>query len=338
MKINEKVKKSLVLLSLLLSSMFLLFLFSAKNSSQSSTNSSLQSFFVSFPFSLPEKSKPTPSPVPNPDTILFGGDMMFDRDIRVKMQLHGVGYILDELTETFHTYDVVAANLEGPVTTHESLSVGSKIGSTKNYIFTFDPSILPMLSENNISILNIGNNHVENFGTEGIIETKQYIAQNNLHWFGNTGTEESSRDRIYMYKTPNHKIAFVSHNQFTPNGYVTALEDVKFATEYSDIVIVMTHWGNEYQENAQGVIVNQAHELIDTGADLIIGSHPHVVQQSEEYNGKKIYYSLGNFVFDQYFSPEVKQGLLVGVTIMPDSSMQFIEIPIHMKYSGKTTL
>jgi len=82
-----------------------------------------------------------------------------------------------------------------------------------------------------------------------------------------------------------------------------------------------------------------AHQLIDEGADLVIGSHPHVVQGIENYQGKKIYYSLGNFVFDQYFEEAVKNGLLVEARIDPNSGqLSFEDYPIRISKTGETEL
>jgi poly-gamma-glutamate synthesis protein (capsule biosynthesis protein) len=271
--------------------------------------------------------------------LLFGGDMMFDREIRVRMQRNGVGSVLENLTPTLTAYDAVIANLEGPVTEYPSRSVGSAVGSSNNFIFTFDPVILPMLKQNNITIVDLGNNHIGNFGKNGIAQTKAFLTEAEISFFGNTGTETQPEERILYKEMRGRKVAFVGHNQFVADGgFETALSDIATAKQKADIVIVMTHWGNEYQKEARGVIVEQAHAFVDAGADVVVGTHPHVVQQHEDYNGKRIYYSLGNFVFDQYFSKETMQGLLVGVEIKSDGSMQFQEIPIKMLPTGQTVL
>lgn len=299
----------------------------------SSTPSSENNQQASLPTTLP-----SPSPE-NPSTkLLFGGDLMFDRNIRLAMNTHGVDHVLQLLAETFSNYDLVISNLEGPVTTSQSVSVGSAPGSTKNFIFTFDPAILPMLKKYNMQLVNLGNNHITNFGTAGVAETKSLLTQNQISFFGNTSTEQSSAERVHIQKINNHTIAFVNHNQFVPNGFATALEDQAYANQHADLSIVFTHWGNEYQPIATGVIVDQAHQLIDEGADLVIGTHPHVIQQHEDYQGKRIYYSLGNFVFDQYFSKETQEGLLVSVTISPEGEFSFSEIPISLHKNGQTQL
>jgi poly-gamma-glutamate synthesis protein (capsule biosynthesis protein) len=88
---------------------------------------------------------------------------------------------------------------------------------------------------------------------------------------------------------------------------------------YSDLQIVYVHWGEEYKDISTKTQRSLAHTLIDNGVDVIIGDHPHVVEDIELYKGKPIFYSLGNFVFDQYFSDAVQQGLAVKMTIFRDS-------------------
>lgn len=275
-----------------------------------------------------------------PVKLLFGGDLMFDRTIRQHMDTHGEEYILAPLKDVLTSYDAVVANLEGPVTTFASRSINSEVGSVNNFLFTFDPAVVPMLREYNISIVNLGNNHITNFGTTGVEQTKSFLTQNNVRYFGNTGLEKTSEERILYTEMEGHQLAFVNLNQFTDDGFAEGLADVQAADQNSntDLLIVMTHWGNEYQATASAVIRQQAHQLIDAGADVIIGTHPHVIQNVEAYKGKVIYYSLGNFVFDQYFQQEVRKGWLVGMTIHPDLSLNFVEIPIELKTNGQTTL
>ena len=83
----------------------------------------------------------------------------------------------------------------------------------------------------------------------------------------------------------------------------------------TDFIIANVHWGVEYTHYFNDHQQDIAHQLIDSGVDMIIGHHPHVVQGMEVYNSKPIFYSLGNFIFDQYFSKETQEGLGVGITI-----------------------
>lgn len=278
------------------------------------------------------------SSAPLSHRILFGGDVMLDRAIRTRMETHGVDFALDRLTSTFYTYDMVVANLEGTITTSPTRSVDTVVDDPNHFMFTFDPSVAPMLYRNNFQIVSLANNHSDDFGVDGVMQTKQYLSDAGISFFGNTGFEEQPRDRVFVRSGTSPGLAFVGYNQFVTDGLETALADIKYATTAAELVIVMPHWGPEYQPVANDDIINEAHQLIDAGADLIIGSHPHVVQQREEYHGKTIFYSLGNFVFDQYFDERFQKGLLVGVDIFSDGTMQFTEIPIKTESTGQTLL
>jgi len=271
--------------------------------------------------------------------LLFGGDLMFDRSIRLKMKEYGNEHIFKDLKSLFAEQTVVIANLEGPVTDHPSRSVGSAIGSTNNFIFTFDPSVASTLFDAGIHVVNLGNNHIKNFGVDGVTQTKQFLQKKNVQYFGDTGTELSTNERTVRMERNGITIGLVNYNQFTMDGMEHARSDLAAIRPTVDLVILYTHWGNEYVPKANEVIQTQAHRFIDAGADLIIGSHPHVIQNVEEYKGKRIYYSLGNLVFDQYFSPETQKGMLVGVSINPETKqLTFKEYTVQLKPNGQTLL
>jgi len=280
--------------------------------------------FLSF-FSPP----PTPTPPPSPVKIIFGGDLMFDRHIRLQAEkAGGYDFFFTNLAPLFQEADLVVANLEGPITNFASQSVGTLPGSPKNFIFTFSPEIVKTLKQNNLRLLNLGNNHILNFGPEGLAQTKNYLKTAGLNFFGNTGDDE---ERYFIWQKDNLKIGLVNYNQFAPHGFAAAQEDILKARSQADLVVLYAHWGEEYQERPGQTIEEQAHQLIEDGADLIIGSHPHVIQPAELYQGKKIYYSLGNFLFDQYFSSETQKGLLVVLTIDPKTrDFSFQDLTVQM--------
>ncbi len=272
-----------------------------------------------------------------PVQILFGGDMMFDRYMRQTGENKGYKYIISDMTDLFNEVDCVVANLEGPVTDNTSVSVGSEFGSPNNYRFTFDSASVEMLQKNNFCAVNIGNNHIGNFGVEGVVQTKEFVRANGVHYFGDTGIEDEQR--YFIQDFDGVKIAFVNYNQFTKNALSHTLDDMKSIKDNSDFVVVYTHWGEEYKTQSRENEQNIAHQFIDVGADVIIGSHPHVVQEKEVYKGKTIYYSLGNFVFDQYFSNETKKGLLVQATFDTDNdTIIFEEHEVKLTPSGNTLL
>ena len=277
-----------------------------------------------------------------PVKILFVGDMMLDRHIREAVGKYGGGdydYVLQPLKEKLAEFDLVVGNLEGPITENESTSVNTKIGESKNFVFTFDPAVAKVLFDNNIKLVNIGNNHILNQGEKGIEQTKRYLDEVGVNYFDESSTffGDQSPTLVIDKSRTLIRIGFVSYNYSVPNSADAAVEEIRSAKEKSDVVIVCPHWGTEYKVGDPGEAVRAlAHRFIDAGADLIVGTHPHVVQNSEEYYGKKIYYSLGNFIFDQYFQKETMEGLGAEVTINPDRTMEFGELKFEMTKRGQT--
>ncbi|OGI25472.1 MAG: hypothetical protein A3J76_03720 [Candidatus Moranbacteria bacterium RBG_13_45_13] len=263
-----------------------------------------------------------------PIKLLFVGDMMFDRHIREAVAKYGkgdYGYILELVKESLSQYDLVIGNLEGPITNKKSVSVNTKMDESKNFVFTFDPAVAKVLFENNIRLVSLGNNHILNQGAGGIEQTKKYLGEAGVDYF------DPGETRSF------HGISFVGYNYSADNSENQVLEEIKLAKEQSDIIIVCPHWGTEYKVGDPGQKIKElARKFIDAGADAVIGTHPHVVQSSEEYNGKKIYYSLGNFVFDQYFQKETMEGLGVEMTVNPDGGVEYGELKFEMTKRGQT--
>lgn len=279
---------------------------------------------------------PRESVAPREDiTLLFGGDMMFDRYLRTVARRESGAFLFGNTGDTLASVDLVIANLEGPITDQATVSETSALGSRDNYIFTFDPSVARLLHEEHINVVNLGNNHSLNFGKEGIIQTKGYLSEAGVEYFG---SPLSLDERFLIRDIRGTRIAFVNYNEFVWQGKEKALADIAEARAKADVVILYTHWGTEYVPVTEKM-KHLAREFVDAGVDLIIGSHPHVVQETEVYQGKTIYYSLGNFIFDQYFSPETTAGLLVRATYNPATEQfSFEDIPVTLKNTGQTVL
>lgn len=265
--------------------------------------------------------------------LFFVGDVMLDRYIRTVSNRKGVEFLTDDVNNVFSKNDLTIANLEGPVTNEESLSSSSILGSRNNYIFTFDPKqTRDFLKFNNIGLVNVGNNHILNFREKGLADTKNFLKEENVSFFGDL-KGKSGKSEIKVIN--GIKISFVSYNQFGGGGVESVLEEIEIANKDSDFVVVYAHWGTEYELKESESQQGKAHEFIDTGADLIIGSHPHVVQSIEMYKGRKIFYSLGNFVFDQYFSADTMIGLGVEVGVSRAEGLKFKPIAFQLTPDGK---
>lgn len=265
-------------------------------------------------------------------SILFVGDLMFDRYIRQVAEKRGNDFIFEKVTELLKNNDLVVANLEGPITDNESVSAETIPGEKGHLSFTFNGSLAETLAKQNIKLVNIGNNHILNFQKNGLDQTEKYLMESDVEYFGDPRKIENN----YLIKEINGiKIGFVSYNQFGEKIEAT-INNIKSIKDKVDIIVVYTHWGKEYEKTPINNIKNSAHSFVDAGADLIIGSHPHVVQDIEEYKRKKIYYSLGNFIFDQYFNPETQKGIAVEVKINPDNKeMKFRETQLFLERNGQ---
>lgn len=269
--------------------------------------------------------------------ILFVGDMMFDRWIRQMSQKNGSDFIFQKVHDLLQKQDLVVGNLEGPITSEPSVSLASVFGSRENYIFTFPPDTAQTLYDQNIRLVNIGNNHILNFKEGGLDGTKDSLTGARVNFFGDAGRNDR---RFFVQEVKGFKIAFVNYNQFTGNGKQHALDDLQAVKKIApDFTVLYTHWGTEFSDTPNEKDRALAHQFIDAGADMVIGSHPHVLQTKETYQGKTIYYSLGNFIFDQYFDLRTRRGLAVQLEIDPkDRTIAARDYSVEMKTNGQTVL
>lgn len=273
-----------------------------------------------------------PAGVKKEVTIVFGGDLMFDRYIRKQMERHGEDHILSCIADVLKSADLVVANLEGPITENPSMSLGSVVGSPENFTFTFPTTTATLLARHNIGLVNLGNNHIENFGARGVRSTMQFLDAAGVEHFG------SPLGSMSIRKTVNRiPFAFISFNEFIGRNPSTTVAMIQAARAEGYLPIVYAHWGDEYVEPPTRVRA-WAHVFAEAGAVMVVGSHPHVVQESEVYNGAHIHYSLGNFVFDQYWNEQVSTGLLLKVRFTKDGVKEIEEIPIKMHRDGRICL
>src|SRR3989344_1789074 len=126
-------------------------------------------------------------------TIIFGGDMMFDRTVRTAMEKNVDDFIFSCIDPVLADADLVVANLEGPITSHASVSATSSPEDEYNYTFTFPVSTASLLRRHGIGMVNIGNNHIMNFGREGLVETRKWLDAAGVGAFGDPGAVEADR-------------------------------------------------------------------------------------------------------------------------------------------------
>jgi poly-gamma-glutamate synthesis protein (capsule biosynthesis protein) len=249
-----------------------------------------------------------------PVHLLFVGDMMFDRSIRQVAIAKGYNFIFSCSKDKLASYDAVIGNLEGPITENTSRSMGSIPDTPDNYTFTFPTEVASVLAKFNIKIVSIGNNHIGNFGLAGIASTTRYLTIAGVGYFG--GLAGSSP--VYRTTIKGKNLSFVNFNEFGGDLPLAVADTVRTEKKHGQYVIVFAHWGDEYVEVPPRV-EKWAEMFVHAGASLIIGTHPHVVQKNVLIDGVPVYYSLGNFIFDQYWNDEVSHGEVVEATIVGDT-------------------
>lgn len=257
--------------------------------------------------------------------ILFVGDIMMDRSIRIKAEKFGYNFYYECVAPTFSNYDFVIANLESTVTNYPSVSVGKPQEDYNHFRFTIDPKALIAIKNSGINVVGVDNNHIFDFGREGIEMTRKNVADAGLNYFGDPIDENYSNLRLEK-----NGIVFniVSFNEFFGSNNKT-LQNIEKVKNQQEPIIIFSHWGDEYVQVPDRV-KKWAYEFIDAGADSVIGMHPHIVQETETYKNKFIAYSLGNFVFDQYFSEEVKKGGAVEIILNKEGIVSARFLPIEL--------
>ncbi len=250
-----------------------------------------------------------------PERIIFVGDMMFDRGVEKEMQKSTFSYPIATIKDFLKSFDFAVGNLEGPI------NEKPKEFSKGLLMFSFDKKSVQSLIDGNFSLVSLANNHTLNMERTGLEETKTILKENNISFAGDPlecdGDYSYQKDGITYYAV---NVTF--SNNCSNKQIATEISNLKFYNPET-FLVVLIHWGTEYKTASSKDQQTLAHLMIDSGADLIVGGHPHVVQNIEQYNGKLIFYSLGNFIFDQYYllDENVKKGLGVGLEIYKDKKV-----------------
>lgn len=202
-------------------------------------------------------------------------------------------YFFSRVKYLFGDDDYSYVNLEGTLTT-------SSKKTTKKYNFKGDPKYVNILLAGGIEGVNIANNHSNDYGTQGYTDTVKYLSEAGIDYFGH--------DYVLIKNIKGKRIAFVGYTGVglwvdSDKKMAKTIKELKENNQV-DVVIANFHWGIEYSHSMTTTQRNRAHLAIDSGADIVIGSHPHCLQGLETYHGKYIVYSLGNFVFGGNSAPK----------------------------------
>ena len=281
----------------------------------------------------------------NKDTLvlLFAGDIMLDRGVEWYAKQHqDWNWPFLRIADFLQEADLVFGNLE---------SVISNKGENQGSIYSFraEPETLKALVFAGFDILSVANNHSLDYGSEALVDSIQRLKDSDILPVG--GGQNRSEAHAPVFKTiRDTTIAFLAFSAvgsplwqageqspgiaWMDSSKLSQLkQDIEAAQKLSDIVVVSFHFGEEYQTEPNDTQKLISKAAIDAGADVVVGHHPHVVQPLEQYKNGWIAYSLGNFVFDQGFSKETMEGIMLKVLIKEKSITQVTPLKIQLSSS-----
>jgi poly-gamma-glutamate synthesis protein (capsule biosynthesis protein) len=247
--------------------------------------------------------------------LAFVGDLLLGSSVETMMRKQGLDYPFSGALEYLLSPDITAGNLENPITTRGIPA------ANKQYVFKGSPDLLPPLKEAGFDIVSLANNHTLDQGTEGLLDTIAHLKEAGIASVGG-GNDDTEAFAPVVIEANGIKIAYLSVSRVVPEGSWKADKNhpgvaeaydsrravaaIAKAKQEADLVVIMVHWGVERAEQPVEHQTTLARQFIDAGADLVIGSHPHVMQGFEQYKGKWIAYSLGNFIFNVTATPHTK--------------------------------
>ena len=302
---------------------------------------------VPTPTSTPSPSPaPTPPPTPSPPparvVLAAVGDVMLGRSVGGRLESEGAGVAFAGVRHILAGADIAVANLE------------SAIGVTgapapKAYTFRAPPVAVEALALAGIDLVSLANNHSLDYGLESLAETRALLAERGILSPG-AGPNRAVAHAPATVEREGLRVAFLAYvtvpverGGYDPSTWEatdnrpgvawldipTMIEEIAAARRDADLVVVLLHFGLEWEMQPSAAQREQARAAIDAGATLVIGSHPHVLQPLEAYGDGLIAYSLGNFVFDGFWDPANDSAiLLVELTAEGIASYELVPITI----------
>ena len=276
----------------------------------------------------------------NPDTLVvtFTGDVLLDRGVRKFIDHIGVDALFSAGVDSlFQASDIVVANLECPATK-------VKMPVQKWYIFRGEPEWLPALRRHGITHLNLANNHSIDQGRAGLADTWQQVRDAGMTPVGAAPTMDEAAHPVLLAAHP-RPVYLLASLQLALENFAYLPQRPSVSNESMDslvarvsrlrqacpeaYIIVSPHWGGEHTLRPILSQRRDARRLIDAGADVLIGHHTHTLQTIEQYQGRSIYYSIGNFIFDQQ-KPLNTQACAVQIRVTA-SGAEVITLPVTIR-------
>ncbi|MCD7035589.1 CapA family protein [Metabacillus sp. GX 13764] len=272
-------------------------------------------------------------------TASFMGDIMMGREVKKVTDHKGYDYLFQNVKPLLQNSDYSTANFEHPV------ADGLKGGKDPQHIHIgTDTEAVKALQNMNFTVANLANTHALDYGIQGLDKTFSVMKQHGIDPVGAGRTLEEAKRRISYREYNGIKVATLGFTDIYPKDYnATKLNPgvlpmkpkifiplIAEAKEKADLVIVNAHWGQEYDTKPHPRQKEFAHAMADAGADVIAGHHPHVLSPVEKYKDTVIFYSLGNFIFDQGWT-RTRESAIAQLRVMKDQKARFEITPLQIR-------
>lgn len=262
-------------------------------------------------------------------TLIATGDIIPARSVNYKTLVYkDFTWAWKHIASLLKSGDITFINLESPLLANCPVT-------NEGFTFCGDARHVQGLLFSGVDVVGLANNHIGNYYREGIEETKNILTSNNISI---VGSDSSPVLKIIQ----GVRVGFLAYNDIgsEEDGVIYADEDhirsdIHQLTQLADVIIVAMSWGEEYTENPSARQKELGHLIIDSGADLIIGNHPHWIQSKEVYKGKLIMYAHGNTIFDQMWSEETRIGVIGKYTFSGKDLIQTEYMPTYIEDYGQ---
>lgn len=270
-------------------------------------------------------------------TIVFAGDVLLSRGVEPIIRRHGVEYLFRDVLPFFRSADFTIVNLECPVTQVDAPLM-------KKYIFRADDSCAVAIAKSGITHCAFANNHIMDQGGCGLLDTYNNITKAGITPIG-YGYCDSVRLQPALLHKDSIKVAVFNDCAIRVENYESPVDGPgianvpisrllpvvsDFRRRHPDYYIVaVLHWGIEFREHPAMQQRIEATQMLSAGVDVIVGHHPHVIQDVDTIGGRIVYYSIGNFVFDQQ-SPLGRKAIMPIVTFKRDTILHKV-VNINIK-------
>jgi poly-gamma-glutamate synthesis protein (capsule biosynthesis protein) len=263
--------------------------------------------------------------------VLATGDIMPSRLVDQWIRRHGADHLFVKVNDALQSADLVLANLEAP------LAARCRLATTGN-TFCGIPAVARAMASAGIDVVTLENNHIDNYGRGGLSETKHHLEA--------AGIDFATASRMAVREVRGLTIGVLAFNGVGRRfDCLQIRQRIQQSRPLVDLLLVAFHWGKEYVSLPEQCPVTAPDDprligriAIAHGADLVIGNHPHWVQGVEFWNGRLITYSHGNFVFDQFWSTETRQGVIGKYTFFDTTLIAAEFLPVFIDESAQPRL